>query len=184
MKPILTHKIYASWRLFLLVPLLSACVPLFYDYEYIHLDENTMQVIDSGKATAHISSLFKHSNMPIRYVLKTKSYNLYASIPLNYYKKMRFTVESLNNDKIYIIGSELKPHGGFVDKSNVVPRYDPPLKENELVYFWREIQKKPLDTSNLILTIKVLSKQGELLGEHKIPFSIKKNGFHIEYDGI
>jgi len=157
--------------------MLCACIPLFYSYEYIHLNEENMEVIDYGT----INGMYNQKKMPLRYVLKTKRYNIYANVIGKRKRRLKFRIVNNNKENLIIKGeANYNKYAGFIyrDKWHLNE-----VDKNEMIFLWSGREGTAPKFKKLFITIKVYSGKDVLLAEHKVNYSIKENGFFIEMDG-
>jgi hypothetical protein len=143
-------------------------------------------VVDKYGQTERTSVNFD-KDMPIRYKLERDNYSLIAETDLDAIRPgLIFYIGGETQDAVRIHGEFASTcFGNFSPMLNTVINKDP----NRLYFTWmRNRDRKCIDTPEpdevaRILVISMLDVSGAVIGVEEIPFTIIKNGIHIEYYG-
>lgn len=165
----------------------AGCVPQFYDYKYISLEQlESVRVVARGKSELH--GLMSDDEMPIRYELAREHYGLIFEVDRKYHWPSIFVISKAPNGAALLIEAiEVSNCGSFSE-------FGPDYKIDgvqALRYEWTppyhrncEVSGKESYPQQQLIGFKVKNQAGKVLGEERIPFVLIENGIHYEIDAI
>ena len=168
-----------------LVATASGCVRYF-PYEYLALDENVVEVTARGTQLDGGSPLRKHEEMPLSYRLIRPEYEIAAHVYReNVWKTMlvfelRGTAET---DDIFLVGIDRANCFGAFHADHPVLTLPPEPYSTSLRYSWfRHNDKRcaaapELTADERIILLRVEDEHGEVIGEERLPFEVRQNGY-------
>ena len=163
------------------------CFYIKSDYKYISLEQlDGIQIISHGKS--ELSGLKSDNEMPVRYELARKNYVLIFELDKkNYWPSIFVSAKSLSNVGLIIEAGSFGSCGGFEDWGFQYMIDNLPA----LRYVWspafnincrvRDNEDYPIEQ---IISFAVKNKEGKILGEEKLPFTLKRNGTYYDIDAI
>lgn len=151
-----------------------------------------MDAVAYGQSS--VGSLMFHEDMPIRYRLERNHYSLVASIDIDSIRPgVVFSIESDTHIGLRIQGEYSSMCFGGFDPLRAAARGS---ESDQLYFIWARAADYPLSVdsqcsralapneSAYTVTITIVDFSGAVIGLEEIPFAIKKNGIHFEFDGV
>lgn len=168
-----------------LVAATSGCVQYF-PYKYIALDEQVVEVTARGIPHDDGEPLKDHEEMPLSYALTRPAYEITARVHQeNVWQTMLiFELRSTNRtDDLFLVGvARLNCFGAFIADHRflILP---PKRHSTSLRYYWyrhniERCAKAPEPTAaERVLLLRIEDENGKLIGEERLPFEIRQNGY-------
>ena len=175
-------------RLVFLLLSLTACVPLFYKYHYISLEDNpNLRVVEHGKPSMYSGTrtfLFDDINIPVRYELVRDAYTVYFEIDAR---------EAYIRAKDHA-GTPLSiqsPDYSHIDPMKRCHLFRKPLPDARMPadekvkgYAWFFHREHCTNSDNSILTFQVLDEDGIMVGEEALSMKKKQGGITWHWDAF
>ena len=163
------------------------CICKKFDYKYISLEQlNGIQIISHGKP--EIPHLKSDNEMPVRYELAREKYVLIFELDkMNHWPSIFVSAKSMSNVGHIIEAVSVGDCGGFDDWGT---QYTIDNLQ-ALRYVWSPAFNRNCQVSGnedypvqQIIGFVVKNKEGKILGEEKLPFTLIKNGTYYEIDAL
>lgn len=181
--PSMNVAVISSW-------LAISCAPQRYDYIYISINEDVMEIVKRGEQSHLGEELCCHTSIPLRYRLEREHYEISAALPEGVYDPaIVFEVQSKEESKVYLEYTWHYPCFGTFLASNEPYRLPDPQSAS-IKFRWREstlrscaTAEEPQDSQKVFL-LEIVDAAGATLGEERIPFSLERNGYYVEADSL
>lgn len=164
--------------------LLGGCVPVLETYHYISLETyEDARVIRRARPTPGEFRL-SVGEIPIRYEITRESHTLRLEIDPDISTPVRpamaIRVQPARDRSFTIEPTQEKGPPGCGDWAT---RSDPPLPAR-LEWVHRSDCDPPNGSSGFRIRFHVVNREGIVVDEETIPYTVKKDGFHLFYDAV
>ena len=158
-----------------------------FDYKYISLEQlEGIQIKSYGKS--ELPRLKSDNKMPVRYELVRENYILIFELDKkNHWPSIFVSSKSLSNVGLIIEAVSIGECGGF-DNWGIQYTID---NLQALRYVWSPAFNRNCRVSGnedypiqQMIGFVVKNKEGKILGEEKLPFTLIRNGTYYEKDGL
>lgn len=167
--------------------MIGGCIVKSYPYQYIQI-KDTAEMDGEAHQTSALKKRFKnHRAMPIFYYITRDEYTIYFELDrLSFYPSVFITSKKVNGGLLQLKGGKKLGCGRFDEFKYEDGKQISYESERELRYEWLpefvcSVEEK---SSDRVIIFQILNDQGKVLGEEKIPFTLKANGIYYEVDGI
>jgi len=164
---------------------LSGCVPIPREYYYISLTEaEGLEVVEYGTTSR---TAFLQKPMPVRYRLIRASYIVELEFGKTEFQPSLRVRAVCSSGTPLLIGTEddERSCSGWVFGLNSE------LEVGEENRFMWTVMGRPkclapgeVSAERFAIAFKVLDAEGNVIGEERLPFTVERNGFIVEFDAI